>query len=126
MTDSLLVQTGYAPVFRGELYYEVAGQGHPLLLIHAGVADCRMWDAQLDEFTRRFSVIRFDARGYGRSRTEDTLFSNRQDILDLLDHLGVDKTHLIGVSRGGQIAIDFTLEHPERVDLGAGFERSRD
>jgi 3-oxoadipate enol-lactonase len=115
MADTLQIQTGYAPVFHGELYYQVAGQGHPLLLIHAGVADCRMWDAQLDEFTRHFSVIRYDTRGYGRSRTEDTGFSNRQDILDLLDHLGVEKTHLIGVSRGGQIAIDFALEHPERV-----------
>jgi pimeloyl-ACP methyl ester carboxylesterase len=115
MAGSTVIQTGYAPVFHGELYYEVIGQGHPLLLIHAGVADCQMWDAQLDEFARRFRVIRYDTRGYGRSRTEDTSFSNRQDILDLLDHLGVEKTHLIGVSRGGHIAIDFTLEHPERI-----------
>ncbi len=109
------VQTGYAPVFHGELYYEVAGQGHPLLLVHAGVADCRMWDGHFEEFARHFRAIRYDTRGYGRSRTQDTGFSNRQDILDLLDHLGVAKTYVLGVSRGGHIAIDFTLEHPERV-----------
>jgi 3-oxoadipate enol-lactonase len=60
-------------------------------------------------------VIRYDTRGYGRSRTENTEFSNRQDILDLFAHLGIDQAAIIGISRGGQIAIDFTIEHPERV-----------
>ena len=107
--------SGYAPVEHGELFYEVAGQGHPLLLIHAGVADLRMWDDQFAAFAERFRVIRYDTRGYGMSRTEATSFSNRQDVADLLRHLGVERAHVIGVSRGGQIAVDFTLEHPERV-----------
>jgi pimeloyl-ACP methyl ester carboxylesterase len=115
MADPVHVQSGFVPVFNGELYYEVAGQGPPLLLIHAGVADCRMWDGHFEEFARHFRVIRYDTRGYGRSRTNDTGFSNRQDILDLLDHLDVAKAHVLGVSRGGHIAIDFTVEHPERV-----------
>jgi len=106
---------GYAPVRNGELYYETQGEGYPLVLIHAGVADHTMWDAQVPAFARRFRVIRYDTRGYGKSRTEDTEFSNRQDLLDLLDHLQVPAAHVIGISRGGQIAIDFTLEHPERV-----------
>jgi pimeloyl-ACP methyl ester carboxylesterase len=108
----------------GPLYYEVAGEGHPLLLIHAGIADHRMWDDQWEEFSRRYRVIRYDTRGYGRTPLLDRDYSNRQDIYDLLAHLGVDRTCIIAVSRGGSIATDFTLEHPEMVDalvlVGAG------
>jgi len=109
------ITNGFAPVQQGQLYYETAGGGPAVLLIHAGVADHTMWDAQMPAFTPHYRVIRYDARGFGRSRTESTSFSNRQDILDLLDHLKAEHTALIGISRGGQIALDFTLEHPERV-----------
>ena len=108
-------KTGYAPVHKGSLYYEIAGEGQPILLIHAGIADCKMWQNQMASFSQHYKVICYDARGYGQSHTETTQFSNRQDILDLFDHLGVEKACIIGNSRGGQIAIDFTLEHPERV-----------
>src|SRR5205823_1427581 len=107
---------GYLDVEGGKLYYEVAGQGHPLVLIHAGVADCTMWDEQIEPFSRRYRVIRYDTRGFGRTTTEDVSFSNRQDLFDLLRHLDVDRAYVLGISRGGQIAIDFTLEHPEMVD----------
>ena len=107
--------SGFAPVHNGSLYYEVAGSGQPVLLIHAGVADSSMWDAQFNLFSQDYRVIRYDTRGYGKSRTETTEFSNRQDILDLFKHLEVEKAAVIGISRGGQIAIDFTLEHPECV-----------
>ncbi len=110
-----VVISGFAPVFNGQLYYEVAGSGPPVLLIHAGVADCTMWDDQFNLFSRSYLVVRYDTRGFGKSRTETTGFSNRQDILDLFNLLGIDKACVIGISRGGQIAIDFTLEHPERV-----------
>src|SRR4030067_1279446 len=112
-TDQL--KSGFAPAFKGQLYYEVTGTGQSILLIHAGVADCSMWNDQFDLFSRSYQVIRYDTRGFGKSRTETTGFSNRQDILDLLNHLGVDKAVVIGISRGGQIAIDFTIQHPERV-----------
>lgn len=109
------VETGFAQAPGARLYYEVTGQGHPLLLIHAGVADCRMWDEQFPVFAEHFRVIRYDTRAFGKSVTEDVAFSNRQDICDLLDHLGIERTYIIAVSRGGSIAIDFTLEHPDRV-----------
>lgn len=115
MNANLEHTKGYAPVYKGSLYYEVTGSGQPVLLIHAGVADCSMWDKQMDVFSRSFRVVRYDTRGYGQSRTETTQFSNRQDILDLFKHLGIEKAVIIGISRGGQIAIDFTLEHPESV-----------
>ncbi len=107
--------SGYAPVHRGQLYYETAGEGAPVLLLHAGVADCTMWDNQMGLFSQRYRTIRYDARGFGRSQSETTEFSDRQDILDLFHCLGVDKAAVIGISRGGQIAIDFTVEHPECV-----------
>jgi pimeloyl-ACP methyl ester carboxylesterase len=115
MNEHLMPTTGYLNVPGGQLYYEVAGQGHPLVFIHAGVADNRMWDEQFTAFADRYRVIRYDTRGFGRTRTEGVEFSNRQDLYDLLKHLEVERAYVIGLSRGGQIAIDFTLEHPEMV-----------
>ena len=74
-----------------------------------------MWDRQVAAFTPHFRVIRYDTRGFGQSLTDDVEFSNRRDLDDLLDHLSVRTAHLLGVSRGGQIAMDFTLERPRRV-----------
>lgn len=108
-------KSGYLPVENGELYYEVTGAGHPLVLIHAGVADHRMWDEQVVAFAPHYRVIRYDTRGFGRTRTQAGSFSNRQDVLDLLNHLDAERAYVLGLSRGGQIAIDFTVEHPERV-----------
>lgn len=115
MLNTTYPTSGFAPVFNGHLYYEIAGSGQPVLLIHAGVADCSMWDDQFNLFSQYYRIIRYDTRGYGKSRTETTEFSNRQDILDLFKHLGVDKAVVIGISRGGVIAIDFTLEFPGYV-----------
>ena len=118
MNVSIRSSTGYVDVEGGQIYYEVAGEGHPLVLIHAGVAHLDMWDYQWEAFTQRYRCIRYDTRGFGKSKTdsEDVSFSNRQDLYDLLKHLGVEKAYVLGVSRGGQIATDFTLEHPEMVD----------
>jgi pimeloyl-ACP methyl ester carboxylesterase len=106
---------GHLEVPGGRLYYEVTGSGYPLTLLHAGIADLRMWDGQVEAFAERYRVIRYDLRGYGRTTMTDAPFSNRQDLRDLLDHLGAERTHLLGLSKGGQIALDVTLETPERV-----------
>ena len=116
MTTDTQTTSGFLPVEGGELYYEVTGTGHPLVLIHAGVADLRQWDPQVPAFARHYRVIRYDTRGYGKTRTQAVSFSNRQDLYDLLKHLGVEHAYVLGNSRGGQIAIDFTVEHPEMVD----------
>lgn len=121
--------TAFLDVPGGRLAYEVEGAGHPLTLVHAGVAHLRMWDEQVAAFATKYRVIRYDTRGFGRTRSDDVPFSNRDDLLALLDHLGVERTHLVGLSRGASIALDFTLEHPERISalvIGAtapgGFE----
>jgi len=107
--------SGFIDVPGGKLYYEVDGEGPPLTLIHAGVAHLRMWDAQVAAFSDRYRVIRYDTRGFGRTTVEDVPYSNRDDLRAVLDGLGVDRTHLLGLSRGAMIATDFTVEQPARV-----------
>jgi len=99
------------------LYYETDGHASKpaLLLIHAGIANLRMWDPQIDALAAEHYVIRFDTRGFGQTSTEDVAFSNRADALAVLDHLGVARATVIGCSRGGTIAIDLAVEHPDRV-----------
>jgi 3-oxoadipate enol-lactonase len=107
--------TAFLDVPGGTLAYEVEGEGHPLTLLHEGIAHMRMWDEQVRAFGEHHRVIRYDQRGFGRTRSEDTPFSNRDDLRRLLDHLGVERTHVLGLSRGATIALDFTLELPDRV-----------
>jgi 3-oxoadipate enol-lactonase len=110
MTDSGFVETS-----GGRIYYEVDGEGSALTLIHAGVANLRQWDPQILTFAERYRVVRYDTRGFGRSTTENVSFSNREDLMAVLDHLGITRTHLLGTSRAGSIALDATLEFPERI-----------
>lgn len=107
--------TGYADIGNAKLYYEIGGEGETLVLLHAGFVDSGMWDDQWDDFTKHYRVIRFDMRGYGKSDAVDGPASRRDDLLKLLQQLGVEKTHLLGCSMGGEIVIDFTLDHPEMV-----------
>ncbi|HSP51686.1 MAG TPA: alpha/beta hydrolase [Cryobacterium sp.] len=108
------------------LYYETAGHvsSPALLLLHAGIANLRMWDPQVDALAAGHFVIRFDSRGCGQTTSEDVEFSARADARAVLDHLGVASATLIGCSRGGCTAIDLTAESPDRVNglvtVGAG------
>ena len=118
-------RTGTLDVPGGRLAYDVAGDGPALVLIHAGIADRRMWDDVWDDLARDHTVIRYDTRGFGETKTLDaTPYSNRADLVALLDHLGVERVAVCGVSRGGTIAIDTALEFADRVStlivVGAG------
>lgn len=110
------VTAGYVDAAGARLYYEVAGEGQPVLFIHADVADHRMWDEQVAAFSRRYQVIRYDKRGFGKTTSEDGAYSPRADIVALLTHLGVAKTFVVGLSNGAALALDFTLERPEMVE----------
>jgi pimeloyl-ACP methyl ester carboxylesterase len=111
-------QTGIAHVNNTGLYYEVAGTGHPFTLIHGMLLDRRSWDDQFAVFAQQYQVIRYDMRGWGDSVQEEVEppFSPRQDLLSLLHYLNIQKTYLLGLSGGGTVALDFTLEHPDKVD----------
>ncbi len=108
-------ETGDVELKDGNIYYEVAGEGETLLLSHAGFVDSGMWDDQWKPFAEKYHVIRYDMRGYGKSSKLDHPVCRRDDLAALLNHLKVEKAHLLGCSMGGEIVIDFTLEYPERV-----------
>ena len=99
----------------GEIYTDSAGSGPPLVFIHAGIATSDMWRDQIAYFSPAYKVIWYDTRGFGRSRTKAVTYSNREDLQAVLDHYEIEQAVLIGCSRGGQIATDFTLEYPGRV-----------
>lgn len=101
-----------------ELRYESAGHASApaLLLIPAGVATLRMWDAQVDALAEHHFVARFDPRGFGgTSHDEAVPFANHADALAVLDHLGIERATVVGASRGGRIALDVALAAPDRV-----------
>lgn len=115
MTAAANTTAAYLDVEGGRLYYEVAGAGHPLILMHAGVCDARMWDDQVPVFAAHFRVVRYDVRGIGRSTNTAEQFSHRADLAALLAHLTIGRAYLVGVSMSGSLAVDFTLEHPQMV-----------
>jgi 3-oxoadipate enol-lactonase len=107
--------SGFASAGGAKLYFETVGVGDALVFIHAGVADRRMWDPQVEYFAPRYRVIRYDLRGFGKSEMGDGPYSHRDDLLSVLTSLEVRKAALIGCSMGGTTAIDFALEHPQMV-----------
>jgi pimeloyl-ACP methyl ester carboxylesterase len=112
----MVVETGYAEVDGGRLYYETSGKGPALVLIHAGFLDSRIWDTQFQLFSENYRVIRYDVRGFGKSDVARTKFSDYKDLHGLLDHLRVKTASLVGVSNGGRIASDFAVEYPSMVN----------
>jgi pimeloyl-ACP methyl ester carboxylesterase len=108
-------ETGDAAVNGTRIHYECAGSGAPVVFIHAGVADLRMWDPQVEVFARKYRVIRYDLRGFGQSPMPEGPYANGDDLYGLLEHLGIAKAALIGCSMGGAAAFDFVLEHPAMV-----------
>ena len=111
------LKTGIAKVNGASLYYEMKGQGFPLVLVSGGgLMDNRAWDQQFEHFSMHYKVIRYDIRGIGKSTRPTQKFSHSQDLYALLNLLKIKKAHVIGLSFGGSIALDFALDHPDMVD----------
>jgi len=98
-----------------DLYVEQAGSGSPVVLIHEGIADSRMWDPQWGPYSERFRVVRFDLRGFGQSPPAVGTFSLSGDVVELLDELELGPATLIGVSLGGSVAMETTIARPDLV-----------
>lgn len=97
------------------LAYAVQGDGPAVLLLHAGIADHRMWDALVPALAGRRTVIRPDLRGFGASAAPTEPFGHVADLVALLDHLGVGKADVVGCSNGGRIAVNLTAARPDLV-----------
>ena len=105
-----------APLSGTQLYYETAGKGEVVVFIHGLALDNRMWDAQWMNFAKKYKVIRYDVRGFGQSDRAHDPHNPTEDLKALLDYLKIDKAHLVGLSMGGNIALNFAAKYPERVN----------
>jgi 3-oxoadipate enol-lactonase len=118
----------YIEVPGGRLFAHDEGAGPPIVLIHAAIVDSRAWDAMAPGLVGAgFRVVRYDYRSFGASTTDDVDFSDRADLMAVLDSFGIDRAALVGNSRGGHIAVDAAIEFPERVvavvGVGSGVMR---
>lgn len=98
-----------------DLYWEQAGEGPPVVLLHEGIADSRMWEPQWSEYSKRFRMVRYDMRGFGRSPAAVGTFSLSGDLVQLLDSLELGPATLIGVSLGGSVAMETAIGRPDLV-----------
>ena len=112
---SLSVHSGYISVEGEKLFYEIAGKGNNIVLLHDGLIHREVWDDQFLELAKNFRVMRYDRRGYGKSSNPKVPFSNIDDLDQLFIQLKIDKAIVFGMSAGGGMAIDFALKHPDKV-----------
>ena len=101
-----------------DIHYETAGQGEPLLLLHGLGSRSEDWQLQVPAFAGCYRVITADMRGHGRTAKPPGPYSvpmMAADVLGLLDALGIDAAHLVGLSMGGMIAFQMAVDGPERV-----------
>lgn len=97
------------------IHYELSGEGPPLVLIHGWTHDARVWKLQAPGLARRFTVLRYDRRGWGRSGGRPDVSRDPGDLDSLMAALDLEDAHVVGHSQGGDAALRFTLAHPERV-----------
>src|SRR6201986_1711299 len=91
------------------------GDGRPLVLLHPGVGDSRIWDPVLPALTEKYRVIRYDARGFGQSPAPTVKHSLLRDLVAVLDHYGLQRAAFVGCSQGGASSLGLALARPERV-----------
>jgi len=112
---SITVNSGYVSVEGDKIYYELAGEGDNIVLLHDGLIHREIWDEQFPVLAKDHRVVRYDRRGYGNSLNPQAPYSNVVDLNQLFIQLAIDKAVIFGISSGGSLAIDFTLKYPEKV-----------
>jgi 3-oxoadipate enol-lactonase len=106
----------HAKINGTELYYEVHGSGAPVVLAHGGASNHISWYRQVVALREHYTVVTYDQRGFGFTEENGDFEANAfDDLLGLIDHLGFEKTALLGQSLGGVVVAGFTSRHPERV-----------
>jgi len=113
--NSAISDTGYILVDGGKLFYESAGKGTNIVLLHDGMVNNSIWDEQFPLLSKTYRVVRYDRRGYGKSSDPELKYSHIADLNQLFIQLRINKAIIFGMSSGGRLAIDFTLTHPEKV-----------
>jgi 3-oxoadipate enol-lactonase len=109
------VVSGRVDIGDASLYYEVTGAGRPIVLLHGFSFDRRLWDDQAAALSHAHTVVRYDLRGFGRSTMGSESYTHAQDLKALLDHLGLDRAAVLGLSLGGGAAINFAIAYPAAV-----------
>lgn len=104
----------FAEINGANMYYELAGEGDPVVFLHAGIADSRMWNDQFNRFAQQYRVLRYDLRGFGQTTVTDPApFTHHDDLHALMNHLGIERAVLIGCSNGGRAAMNTLLAYPD-------------
>jgi pimeloyl-ACP methyl ester carboxylesterase len=108
---------GIAEVNETRLNYEITGEGPPVVFVHGFTLDMRMWDDQVAPFAAAHRVLRYDLRGFGASAPPmvGEPYSHADDLRALLDHLGVERATVVGLSMGGWVVQEFALKYPDSV-----------
>ena len=101
-----------------ELFYEVRGEGEPIIFSHGWMCDCSVWNSQIEFFSKKYKVIAYDQRGHGKSdkpKADYSIETLSNDLYSLIQKLNLEKVTLVGHSMGGMTAITFALNHPDKV-----------
>jgi 3-oxoadipate enol-lactonase len=106
---------GFLEVDGGRIYYEMTGEGTPVVFVHDGILHRETWDEQFGEFGRSARAVRWDRRGYGRSPAPTAPFSHIADLHALMKSLKIERATMIGCSAGGMVALHFALDYPTMV-----------
>ncbi len=116
---STTAKSGYASINGLQLYYEMYGQGHPLILLHGGLGSIEMFGEVLPLLAQTRQVIAVDLQAHGRTADADRPLSYElmaDDIAQLIEQLGLEKADLMGYSLGGSVALRTAIQHPHRVN----------
>jgi len=113
--SAIALDSGYIHVDGGRLFYEIAGEGENIVLIHDGMVHREIWNEQFPVLAKNHRVVRYDRQGYGKSSDPQGRYSNIEDLNQIFVQLKIDKAIIFGMSSGGGLSIDFTLKYPEKV-----------
>jgi pimeloyl-ACP methyl ester carboxylesterase len=111
-------KTGFAPVSDIQMYYEIHGDGTPLILLHGGLGNAENWGNQIPAFSKKYKVIALESRGHGRSTYSETPIGYSlmaSDVIAAMDFLEIRKAHVVGWSDGGIISLDLAINFPDRL-----------